>query len=157
MKHSRSAIRGAIALDILNTNRASLPRPGRPIIYTDRDKRFMLRNLRLFPKLTFSQRRDHTGLKMSNATIKRIADNAGIKYWKAKRRPVFSKKVAEERLLWCKIRAHWGVEEWRKYIWSDECSVERGRGKVVEWVFGYPKDKWKPKMVQPIQRESRYG
>ena len=29
-------------------------------------------------------------------------------------------------------------------MWSDKCSVERGRGKLIEWVFGYRNDKWKP-------------
>ncbi|KAG0645717.1 hypothetical protein D0Z07_7816 [Hyphodiscus hymeniophilus] len=35
---SRSVIRRSIALDILNTIGASLLRPGRPIIYSPRDK-----------------------------------------------------------------------------------------------------------------------
>ena len=33
IKRGRAAIRGALALDILNTNRASMPRPGRPKLY----------------------------------------------------------------------------------------------------------------------------
>jgi hypothetical protein len=32
-------------------------------------------------------------------------------------------------------------------MWSDECSAERGSGKVIEWVWGIPTDKWKPEMV----------
>ena len=32
--------------------------------------------------------------------------------------------------------------------WSDECSVERGRGKRDEWVFRTPNQKWEPRMVQ---------
>ena len=50
---SRKGVRGSITLEILNTNGASLPRPGRLIIYDPRDKRSMLRCLRLEPKLTF--------------------------------------------------------------------------------------------------------
>ena len=53
MKRGRDAVRGAIALEILNTNGASLPRSGRPRVYNDRDRRSMLRNLRACPKLTF--------------------------------------------------------------------------------------------------------
>ena len=33
-------------------------------------------------------------------------------------------------------------------MFSDECSVERGTGKKQVWVFGQPKDKWKPAMVE---------
>jgi hypothetical protein len=39
------------------------------------------------------------------------------------------------------------VPQWKKYMWSDECSAERGQGKVVEWVWGVPADKWKLEMV----------
>jgi hypothetical protein len=45
LNHSRGTVRGTIALQKLKTNRASLPRPGRPLIYDDRDQRTMLRNL----------------------------------------------------------------------------------------------------------------
>jgi hypothetical protein len=75
---SRKGVRGSIALEILNTNGASLPRPGRPILYDPRDKRSMLRCLRLEPKLTFDQRREHTGLDISNSTIKNIARENGL-------------------------------------------------------------------------------
>jgi hypothetical protein len=33
-------------------------------------------------------------------------------------------------------------------MWSDECSVERGRGKVQEWVFRTPAQKWQKDYVQ---------
>jgi hypothetical protein len=45
LNHSRGAVRGAIALQKLKTNGASLPRPGRPLIYDDRDQCTILRNL----------------------------------------------------------------------------------------------------------------
>ena len=28
-------------------------------------------------------------------------------------------------------------------MWSDECSIEWGWSKLIEWVFGYHSDKWK--------------
>ena len=36
-------------------------------------------------------------------------------------------------------------------MWSDECSVERGTGKQVVWVWGQHMDKWKPNMVNTYQ------
>ena len=119
---SRKAVRGSIALEILNTNGASLPRPGRPIIYDPRDKRLMLRCLRLEPKLTFDQRREHTGLDMSNTTIKTIAKENGLHHWRATTLPALTPEVAALRLAWCSKRRHWRTKEWRKYMWSDECS-----------------------------------
>ena len=69
---SRQRVRGSIVLEILNTNGASLPRPGRPILYDPRDQRHILRSLRMYPKWTFQQHRDAMGTNMSNTTIKRI-------------------------------------------------------------------------------------
>ena len=80
MDRSRDSVRGAIALEILNINSCSLPRLGRPKLYDNRDQRMMLKNLRLYPKLTFQQRRDDTGLEMSNTTIKNIAKAQGLCY-----------------------------------------------------------------------------
>ena len=34
------------------------------------------------------------------------------------------------------------------FIWSDECSVERGRGKAQEWCFRTTAQKYDPEMVQ---------
>ena len=33
-------------------------------------------------------------------------------------------------------------------MWSDECPVEKGKGKRREWVFRTPLQKWHPEMVQ---------
>jgi hypothetical protein len=33
-------------------------------------------------------------------------------------------------------------------MWSDECSVERGRGKAQEWVFRNASQKWNKEMIQ---------
>ena len=33
-------------------------------------------------------------------------------------------------------------------MFSDECSVERGMGKKQIWVFGHPKNKWKPTIIE---------
>jgi transposase len=39
-------------------------------------------------------------------------------------------------------------EEWGLFMWSDECSVERGRGKNQEWCFRTPDQKWEREMIQ---------
>ncbi len=108
---SRKGVRGSIALKILNTNSASLPRPGHPIIYNPRDKRSMLRCLRLEPKLTFDQRRERTGLDMSNSTIKTITKENRLHHWRAKTRPALTPEVTALRLTWCLKRRHWRTKD----------------------------------------------
>lgn len=149
---SRKAVRGSIAQDSQRPEGKSAPHSGCPPTYTIRDERMMLRNLRLFPKSTFNDRRLESGVGMSNSTIKRLARKHGLHHWRAKKRPELTEEHAAERLLWCRCRAHWGVEEWKIYMWSDECSAERGRGKLIEWVFGYRSDKWKPSHVTTYKK-----
>jgi transposase len=123
------------------SNGHSMPRHGRPQEYSARDRRSMLRNLRLHPKLTFKQRQETTGLKMSASYIKDLARANGLAHWRTKKRPELSEAVAAKRLLWCRCRAGWDVVRWREVAWSDECSVERGSGKEQVWVWGTPVDK----------------
>ena len=103
---SRSAIRGSIAQDHTRPEGFSAKKPGCPATYSIRDERLMLRNLRLFPKSTFDDRREESGVEMSNSTIKRLARKHGLHHWRAKKRPELTEEHAAERLLWCKCRVH---------------------------------------------------
>ena len=69
---SRKAVRGSTAQDSQRPEGKSVPYSGYPPTYTIRDKRLILRNLRLFPKSTFDDRRLESGIEMSNSTIKRL-------------------------------------------------------------------------------------
>ena len=37
-------------------------------------------------------------------------------------------------------------------MWSDECSAQQGRGKLIEQVFGYRSNKWKPSHVTTYKK-----
>jgi hypothetical protein len=54
---SRKALRGTIAQDYARPDSVSAKKPGCSSIYSIRDERMILRNLRLFPKSTFDERR----------------------------------------------------------------------------------------------------
>jgi hypothetical protein len=70
--------------------------------------------------------------------IKKILKKHGISNWRAKKRPFLIEEVARKRYLWCKARKDWTVADFCNYMWSDECSAERGKGKATEWVFCTP-------------------
>ena len=55
-KVSRKAVRGFITQDSQRLEGKSAPHSGCPPSYTIRDKRLILRNLRLFPKSAFDDR-----------------------------------------------------------------------------------------------------
>lgn len=44
-------------------------------------------------------------------------------------------------------------EDWRQnYIFSDECSVEKGAGKKRSWAFGYPSEKWEKDRIETYSK-----
>ncbi len=84
---------------------------------------------------------------MSNTYIKNLAYKYGIYHWHVKKRPELTPKVAAKWLFWYKVRRHQDVQQWQKYIQSDECSMEQGTGKEIEWVQGISIDKQKLELV----------
>lgn len=83
----------------------------------------------------------------SVTTIKGILKRYGITNWRCKKRPELIEVYAAKCLAWCIAYKGWTMEEWGMVVWSDECSVERGRGKRQEWVFCIVSQKWDRNMV----------
>jgi DDE superfamily endonuclease/Transposase len=87
-------------------------------------------------------------MECSRSTIKKILVEHGIHNWRARRRPFLTEENAAIRLAWCLRHQYISEEEWGLFMWSDECSVERGRGKQTEWVFRTANQKWDREMIQ---------
>jgi transposase len=149
---AESTIRSTLKLDPERSNGISKPRSGRPKLYTEREERCILRQVRLHPKCTYADVRRACLVTLCDSTLRRILKKHGIANWRAKKRPELTEEHAAARLAWCIERKNWGVEEWRKYMWSDECSVERGSGATRQWVFCTPAQKWNRDMVQTYKK-----
>jgi transposase len=143
-----STVYRTIQLDLTRHEGASLPRTPRKKSYTEADERILLRHVRLNPKDTYAKIKIACGLACSKSTLRKILKEHGITNWRAKRRPFLTEKNAAARLKWCLERQHWLAEDWALVVWSDECSVERGRGQRDEWVFRTPGQKWHRQMIQ---------
>jgi transposase len=148
LKLEYSTVYRTIQLDLARHEGASLPRTPRKKSYTEADERILLRHVRLNPKDTYAMIKIVCGLACSKSTLRKILKEHGITNWRAKRRPFLTEKNAVARLKWCLERQHWLAEDWALVVWSDECSVERGRGQRDEWVFRTPGQKWHRQMIQ---------
>jgi len=127
---------------------ASRPRSRQPPKLTRREKRTLLRTVRKTPKITYQELVDEAYLQktVSFDTLYRALLEQGLKNFRAKRRPKINRATALLRLRFCR--------EYRNFAWrstpfrfSDECSVQKGRGADAEWVFCYPYEKWQPRMI----------
>jgi len=126
----------------------SLPRTGRPKLYSKRDVRKLVRIARQKPKLTYKQLKAEADMKCSRRTITRILDTYNIHKWRAAKRPMLTEVHAKARKKWAQEHINWDLDKWKYIIWSDECSVVRGSGKDREWVFRTPCQKWDKEMIE---------
>jgi len=148
LKITRGALRSTLSLDCLRNEGVSQPRTGRPKVYTEAEERKVVRHARINPKDSYAQVKKACNLSFSHRTIKKILAEHGIVNWRARRRPFLTEEMAAARLAWCLKHRYMSEEEWGLFMWSDECSVERGKGKRDEWVFRTANQKWDKNMIQ---------
>ena len=132
LKISRGALRSTLTKDQLRDEGKNQLRCGTPLKYTEADERNLIRHVRLNPKDTYAQVIEACALNIKKDTVKKILKQYGIINWRARRRPHLTEKNAKKRLAWCRKMEGLTAEEWGLYMWSDECSVERGQGKRDE-------------------------
>lgn len=101
-------------------------RSGRPKIYTAQDARQVVRAARQNPKWTYQQLRTDIGLNLSSDTLRTILHDVGLINWRCKKRPYLTSHHARLRLQWARAHQH---TDWSRWLFSDECLVEKGAGK----------------------------
>jgi hypothetical protein len=138
LKLTKLIVQYTIIQDELRNKGVSLLRTARRKSYNDYDKRILLQYIRLNPKDIYEQVITACGLRYRPTTVKTILRKYGISNWRVKRRPELIEAYTTARLAWCLAYRGWTAEEWGLVVWSDEYSMERGRGKRGEWVFYTP-------------------
>jgi hypothetical protein len=127
-----STVASTLNLEHLREDGASQHRSGRPLSYTLAEERRVLRHARANPKDTYRELIEGCSLLYSKNTVKKILKAYGIQNWIAKCRPYLTPAHAAKRLAWCLKYRHRNIEEWGIVMWSDKCSVEKGKGKRRE-------------------------
>ena len=130
----------------------SLPRSGRPPALSKNDRRNILRIVRANPKITYQALRHEAGVAVHKNTLYRLLQKEGITNWLAKKRPLLTPEVVAKRYKWAKEHKDWTWDDWRKIIWSDECSLQRGSGTRRVWVFRTPQQKWDDDKIAPYKK-----
>ena len=135
-----------------------LPRPGRPKVISEHQRRIIWRLVRKSPKVTYKVLQeaatiiqpDGTALRPPGRnTIWRMLRKMGLARYRCRKRPRLEYQHAQERLKWCRRFRYF---PWSNHTvrFSDECSVEKGKGQKQEWCFRYKHEKWNQKMITPI-------
>lgn len=79
-------------------------------------------------------------IRVSMNTARKVLKQAGLQKRRAIRKLYLFPLHTLKRLLWCKERRHWTMEDWETWIWTDESRFEVGYVGGVVWVFRTKKE-----------------
>ena len=130
-----STVKDTLRLDPVRHKGHSQKRSGRPKEWDRAFERSLLRFVRRCPKATYKKIKDELHHTLSDRTIYQILKDRGILNWRAKKRPLLLREHAKARQQWCSARRQYEEAMWATFIFSDECSLERGSGRRRIWVF----------------------
>lgn len=110
-------------------------RSGRPSLLTKRDQRHIFQTIVVQSKITAAQLVQICCSHVKKKTVYRFLKKSGIQKWRCKKRPLLNDERAAARLAWALKYDDMPLVFWKRWCWSDECSIERGKG--GKWDFVY--------------------
>jgi len=111
----------------LRTNStADLPKSGRPCSSSERERRLICRISKKDPFLTAAEVSKSLGItnKVSVWTVRRYLRSGGLFGRMAARKPLLTAKHMTNRKKWCQAYSALSQEDWKKFIYSDECRFQ---------------------------------
>jgi len=132
----------------------NIPRPGRPRKTSTMTDRWLVHNAESDTHVPFQELKNILNIDIGVRTLRRRLREAGIRKWRAVKRPLLTPEHAKKRRNWAKIHLHWTVEDWRRVIWSDESIVKRNSDSGTVWVFRHQtkSEKYAAKNIQGKQK-----
>jgi transposase len=117
----------------------SKPPSGRCSKISEQNKRFCVRAITSGQLDTASDVRkaleNQLKVKVSERTVRRILQNAGLGAAGKQNKPKLSSKNIKARLEFAKRHQDWTVEDWKRVIWSDETKINRCGSNGQYWCW----------------------
>jgi transposase len=99
-----------------------------------RPKKLSKRNIRYLKKLVYEDRRGNLSdfmkgmaIKVHVNTLRTYLHSVGLHCRVARKKPFLTPRHIAKRLEFAKKHVGWTKEQWRKVLWTDEASFERGK------------------------------
>jgi len=134
----------------LHNSQKSLPTGRRPHKLTERSKRWLAREIGLFPQSPW----DHfaKALDVSVSTIRRAAASMGLHKKICRKKPFLSEKSQAARRTWAAENVD---QDWRRVIFTDECTIQIGKDITRHYTIRRPGEEYQAKHLQPTFRSGR--
>jgi hypothetical protein len=88
-------------------------------------------------------------IDVSRETVRRALKNQGFRRVKSTKKPGLTLAMRKKRLDWCLEREDWGLEDWKKVIWTDETSVLLNTRRGGYRVWRTAKESHDPTCIRP--------
>jgi transposase len=135
-----STIRYTIKKEQERINQRSKPRSGQPSKLSSEEKENLVHLARENPHIKLVELQQSVDMRCCKNTIRTVFRKLHMRKWLQRKRPEILAHNAEKRLEWAQRYAHYTAEDWRRVIWSDESTVERGKGGQLIWTWNSPKE-----------------
>lgn len=96
------------------------PRSGRPRCTSEEQDLLIIAAITDDPFQTAREIRDNVSLDISEATIRRRLNEAGLSGCIAAQKPVITERQRVQRLAFARAHEAWGVDDWGEVVFSDE-------------------------------------
>ena len=116
-------------------NQCSKPRSGAPEKLTDEDKEKLLNLTIQNPHIQYEALRNAVDNRVTIRTIQNMFYQLNKRKWKQRKRPEISVLNAQKRLAWALRYDNYTPLQWMRILWTDECTVERGKGGQLIWTW----------------------
>lgn len=127
---------------------------GRPSKVNDRGKRAILRTAIKSRRMPLNEVANVLGLDISPSTMRNVLGEAGYHWRVAKKVPYLTKAHKMAKKYWAKKYRGWGMKQWGKVSFTDECYVYLGDGRGRIYVTRRPGEELKEDCVVPSFKQS---
>ena len=121
-------IRYTIQQEDKRNNQRSCPRSGQPKKLSIEQEAFLKQKVEEDAHIKMRELQATVNYSVSKTTIRRLFRNIHRKKWLQLDRPALKPHHTEQRLQWAQKYADFTPANWRRILWTNKCSVERGKG-----------------------------
>jgi len=129
------------------------PHSGRPSLMSPRALRHLSRISKKNSRRSATFIARAAGFDVDVKTARKYLKECGVFSFKMIRRQFLTRRHAKLRLKWACEHLGFSGDQWRKWVFSDECSVEMMCGEAGQRVWIKPDDRLKPWNVKMIKQK----
>jgi hypothetical protein len=132
---SISTIGSTCRKEASRANNATCARPGRPCVITEEQYDLLYDMAITASSISYKKLQGEVAPDASVQSVKRLLQEMNVRKWQRLQRPALTEDHAYARLNWAQRYRMFTYLNWRQFRWSDECSIQLGKGRKLEWVF----------------------